>query len=183
MYNMDQFNLLDLNNDVLDIIGDYVKKNNHDRMEELFKKRMTMYNYTIHAFTRILKIDYGIKNKKALNKYIMDFYYKIDVEDPYADIDYDHEIVKHFKLTKKVFCDCGCMLFKNGLKKHQKTKKHLDLMEKEEDFKYADEGIEYLKKNNQLVEENINEIIYDRLFKRGRSRNDIKEYRKTRKFI
>ena len=29
------------------------------------KKRMTMYNYTIHAFTRILKIDYGIKNKKA----------------------------------------------------------------------------------------------------------------------
>ena len=53
-------------------------------------------------------------------------------------------------------------------------------MEKEEDFKYADEGIEYLKKNNQFVEENINEIIYDRLFKRGRSRNDIKEYRKTR---
>ena len=26
MYDMDQFNLLDLNNDVLDIIGNYVKK-------------------------------------------------------------------------------------------------------------------------------------------------------------
>ncbi len=55
-------------------------------------------------------------------------------------------------------------------------------MEKEEDFKYADEGIEYLKMNNQFVEENINEIIYDRLFKRGYSRNDIQEYRKTRNF-
>ena len=86
MYNMDQFNLLDLDNDILNIIGDYVKKDNHDRME------------------------------------------------------------------------------------------------KEEDFKYADEGIEYLKKNNQFSEENINEMIYDRLFKRGYSRNDIKEYRKTRNF-
>jgi PhoPQ-activated pathogenicity-related protein len=56
-------------------------------------------------------------------------------------------------------------------------------MEKEKDFKYADEGIEYLKKNNQFVEENINEIIYDRLFKRCRSINDINEYRKTRNFI
>ncbi len=28
MYNMDQFSLLDLNNDVLNIIGDYVKKDN-----------------------------------------------------------------------------------------------------------------------------------------------------------
>ena len=171
-------NLLDLGDDILNIIGDYVKKDNDDRMEKKFKKRMTMYNYTIHALTRILKIDYGIKNKKALRDYIMDFYYKIDVEDPYADIDYDHEIVRHFKLTKKVFCDCGCMIFKNGLKTHQKTKKHLNLMEKEEDFKYADEGMEYLKKNNQFVEENINEIIYDRLFKRGRSRNDIKDIEK-----
>ncbi len=55
-------------------------------------------------------------------------------------------------------------------------------MEKEEDFKHADEGMEDLKKNNQFVEENVNEIIYDRLFKRGRSRNDIREYRKTRNF-
>ena len=59
-------------------------------------------------------------------------------------------------------------------------KDNIDRMEKEEDFKYADEGIEYLKKNNQFSEENINEMIYDRLFKRGYSRNDIQEYRKTR---
>ena len=61
-------------------------------------------------------------------------------------------------------------------------KDNADRMEKEEDFKYADEGMDYLKKNNQFVEENINEIIYDRLFKRGCSGNDIKEYRETRNF-
>ena len=61
-------------------------------------------------------------------------------------------------------------------------KDNIERMEKEEDFKYADEGIEYLKKKNKFVEENINEIIYDRLFKRGYSTNDIKEYRKTRNF-
>ena len=56
-------NLLDLDNDVLNIIGDYVKKDNHDRTEELFKKRMIMYNNTYYPLTKILKIDYGIKNK------------------------------------------------------------------------------------------------------------------------
>ncbi len=34
-------------------------------------------------------------------------------------------------------------------------KDNIDRMEKEEDFKYADEGTEYLKKNNQFSEENI----------------------------
>ncbi len=33
MHNMNQFNLLDSDNDVLNIIGDYVKKDNHDRMQ------------------------------------------------------------------------------------------------------------------------------------------------------
>ena len=31
MYTMDQFNLLDLDNDVLNIIGDYVKADNDER--------------------------------------------------------------------------------------------------------------------------------------------------------
>jgi hypothetical protein len=37
MENMN-INLLDLGDDILNIIGDYVKKDNHERMEELFKK-------------------------------------------------------------------------------------------------------------------------------------------------
>ena len=36
MYNMDQFNLLDFDNDVLNIIGDYVKK---DNLEEKMEKK------------------------------------------------------------------------------------------------------------------------------------------------
>jgi len=40
MYNMDQFNLLDLDNDVLNIIGDYVKQDNNIReFNGLIKKR------------------------------------------------------------------------------------------------------------------------------------------------
>ena len=42
MYNMDQFNLLDFDNDVLNIIGDYVKEDNRSR-EEKFKQ--DMFNY------------------------------------------------------------------------------------------------------------------------------------------
>ena len=45
---MDQFNLLDLDNDVLDIIGDYVKKDNNIReFNELIKKKylMKLINY------------------------------------------------------------------------------------------------------------------------------------------
>jgi len=37
-------------------------------------------------------------------------------------------------------------------------KDNIERMEKEEDFKYADEGIEYLKKKTKFVEENINDL-------------------------
>jgi hypothetical protein len=44
MYNMDQFNLLDFDNDVLNIIGDYVKKDNLDRiLKEKLKQDMLNY--------------------------------------------------------------------------------------------------------------------------------------------
>ncbi len=40
---MDQLNLLDLDNDVLNIICDYVKKKNHDRMQKVCKKYVELY--------------------------------------------------------------------------------------------------------------------------------------------
>ena len=46
---MDQFNLLDLDNDVLDIIGDYVKKDNDERdfqkylMEKIGKNSIKLF--------------------------------------------------------------------------------------------------------------------------------------------
>ena len=36
---MENMNLLDLDNDILNIIGDYVKKDNHNRMEKDYCKR------------------------------------------------------------------------------------------------------------------------------------------------
>jgi hypothetical protein len=36
---MDQFNLLDLSIDVLNVIGDYVKKDNHERFSKIFDGR------------------------------------------------------------------------------------------------------------------------------------------------
>ncbi len=43
-------------------------------------------------------------------------------------------------------------------------------------------GMDYFKEKNEFVEENVNEIIYDRLFKGGCSCDNIDEYRKTRIF-
>jgi hypothetical protein len=42
MYNMEPFNLLDLDNDVSNIIGDYVKRDNRIK-EEKFKRDMFYY--------------------------------------------------------------------------------------------------------------------------------------------
>ncbi len=35
--------LLDLNTDILEIIGDYVKKDNHDRIQKICKKYAKLY--------------------------------------------------------------------------------------------------------------------------------------------
>ncbi len=46
MYNMEQFSLLDLDNDILEIIGDYVKKDNNERTkkeEQKLKQDMLEY--------------------------------------------------------------------------------------------------------------------------------------------
>ncbi len=36
-------NVLDLNNDILEIIGDYVKEDNHDRMQKICKSYVKLY--------------------------------------------------------------------------------------------------------------------------------------------
>ncbi len=43
MNNMEQINLLDLDIDVLYIIGDYVKKDNHERMHKICKTYAKLY--------------------------------------------------------------------------------------------------------------------------------------------
>jgi hypothetical protein len=55
-----------------------------------------------------------------------------------------------------------------------------ELKEVDEDFKKADEGIEYLKSTKQYNEEEVNEILYDRLYKIGYSWYNIDKYKKLR---
>jgi hypothetical protein len=40
---MEHFSLLDLDNDALNIIGDYVTKDNHDRIQKVCKKYVKLY--------------------------------------------------------------------------------------------------------------------------------------------
>ena len=49
---MENMNLLDLDNDILNIIGDYVKKDNHDRyLKEGYKQDLFDY-VDMYYFTR-----------------------------------------------------------------------------------------------------------------------------------
>ena len=62
MYNMDQFNLLDLNNDVLNIIGDYIKADNN---EIAFQEYMRMRKIETNCIKLLKIVKKGSwKNKK-----------------------------------------------------------------------------------------------------------------------
>ena len=67
MYNMDQFNLLDLNNDVLNIIGDYVKADNDERD---FQKYMMkeVKNNTIKLLKIVKKGSWKNKKEKVISE-------------------------------------------------------------------------------------------------------------------
>ena len=68
MNNMDQFNLLDLDNDILNIIGDYVKKDKRIK-EEKFKECMLNYIDIMMKIERNINIK-TVDNKQRLrNKY------------------------------------------------------------------------------------------------------------------
>ena len=76
---MDQFNLLDLNNDVLDIIGDYVKKDNIERdfqyymVDEIGKNSIKLF--------KIIKKSIWNFNKPAMRHFIINFFYVNNIRD------------------------------------------------------------------------------------------------------
>ena len=76
---MDKFNLLDLDNDVLDIIGDYVKKDNDERdfqkylMEEIGKNSIKLF--------KIIKKSIWNDNKPAMRHFIINFFYVNNIRD------------------------------------------------------------------------------------------------------
>ena len=74
---MDQFNLLDLNNDVLNIIGDYVKADNDGK-----KFQKYLRGEVINNSIKLLKI---IKNasftKKDMRDLIINYFYVNNIRD------------------------------------------------------------------------------------------------------
>ncbi len=59
-------NLLDLNNDILNVIGDYVKKDNADRMEKLIKESFKQVDILYNILKRIGQIK-KVTNYEKIN--------------------------------------------------------------------------------------------------------------------
>ena len=92
---MDQFNLLDLDNDVLDIIGDYVKADNNIReFNELIKKDIFDY----------VDINMKIKRKEARDEFnrVSRHYTRYLIWTCFAEFCYNYfgDIDKYVKIRK-----------------------------------------------------------------------------------
>ncbi len=67
MYNMDQFNLLDLDTDALNIIGDYVKKKLEENIR--IKKKMMHEEQIINGEKiRFRTFDWSIRNRLKMEE-------------------------------------------------------------------------------------------------------------------
>jgi hypothetical protein len=80
------------------------------------------------------KIEYDkqryIKNKDEIKKNTNNYYY--ENKDKIAERDKQYRLKNKTKIderhSKKVKCECGCIVTKGNLSTHKKRKKHLDLM-------------------------------------------------------
>ena len=101
-------NLLDLNNDVLNIIGDYIKKDNFER--KIMKEKQILngkeIRFCLYPFWNL----YGINDGDTFSKYIIKKYlfHKIDKETKYTKV---HARVDKIKLTKTDIRLCIWVLF------------------------------------------------------------------------
>jgi hypothetical protein len=87
---MEKVNLLDLNNDVLNVIGDYVKKDNMDRITTNYNERedektkKIIFKYVSSQLKEIKKI---CKDKLMIIKFIDMYFHKCGIFDnhPYIE--------------------------------------------------------------------------------------------------
>ena len=108
------------------------KYNNECRSKILFKKYddiriEVIEEYPCNSKAELLKKEGEyIRNNKCLNKHIPDRTHKEWREDNKEKLtEYKKEYNK-----EKLTCDCGCIFRKDGLIRHQKSSKHIKLMEK-----------------------------------------------------
>jgi hypothetical protein len=100
-------NLLDLNNDVLNIIGDYVKKDNIDRIDH-FEKVDILYN----ILNRIGQVK---RQKPIMRQLIANYFYLLNIRD-FKIID-EYLTLKKLNLkNKKYSFGKNCIKEKNILK-------------------------------------------------------------------
>jgi len=88
---------------------------NADRLIEKQKE----YNKTNADKVKNYQAEYYKKNKERLDK----------MRQNYRD---ENAVKIKERQQIKVICDCGCEIVKVGLKRHQRNKKHLDLMKLKE---------------------------------------------------
>ena len=73
---METINLLDLDNDILNVIGDYVKKDNHDRL----KKREEVIRNSIKLFEILKKAKWN-DDKPSMRHLIVNYFYVNNIRD------------------------------------------------------------------------------------------------------
>ena len=104
-------NLLDLNNDILNIIGDYVKKDNIDRIEN-FEKVDILYN----ILNRIGQVK---KQKPIMRTLIANYFYLLNIKD-FGIID-EYLTLKKLNLKNKKYS------FGKNCTKQKNVKNNLEL--------------------------------------------------------
>ena len=77
---METINLLDLNNDILNIIGDYVKKDNHDREFQEYMRMRKIETNAINLFKIIKKARWN-DDKPFTRHLIVNYLYVNNIRD------------------------------------------------------------------------------------------------------
>ena len=99
---------------------DKVKEHNkkyYENHKEMIKDKVKQYQENNVGLLKEKRKEYYINNKEVIN-------------DKYKEyISKNKEQIK-IKLKEKNTCECGCEVLRIVLKRHQKTKKHIDLMNK-----------------------------------------------------
>ena len=105
-------NLLDLNNDILNIIGGYVKQDNADRMEKLIKESFKQVDILYNILNRIGQVK---RQKPIMRQLIANYFYLLNIKD-FKIID-EYLTLKKLNLkNKKYSFGKNCIKEKNILK-------------------------------------------------------------------
>ena len=86
-------NLLNLNNDILNIIGGYVKQDNTDRMEKLIKESFKQVDILYNILKRIGQVK---RQKPIMRQLIANYFYLLNIKDFKIIDEYLEKLVENF---------------------------------------------------------------------------------------